>query len=150
MSKINDKLDELELSIKELTLRVVQLEEKNLPKVEEKRTLETTTNEDEEVLVLGTKSSPIPDSYRRAVDQVLNKNFGIHISYDLGGFKFAIIVPREYSNLNDEQFKMLKMDVRPRIISSAEGENGVKLWCERVFQSFDPTVQAKIVSDRNA
>lgn len=101
-------------------------------------------------LALDGESDDIPSSYRAQVNESLNKSFGIHIRNGGGNFKFTILVPEKYSSLNAEQRKMLGFDLRPKVIDNAEGVNGVKLWCDRVFSSFNPAIQAQIVGDRLA
>ena len=101
-------------------------------------------------IALDGPSEPVPPEYRGIVDQVLNKSFGIHVKSDIGRFKFTILVPEKYSSLSSGQRQIMKFDMRPRVITFAEGPNGVRLWCEKVFNNFDPSMQAIIVSDRIA
>lgn len=99
---------------------------------------------------LGGESEPVPNEYRGVVDTVLNKDFAIHLKSDFGKVAFSILVPKKYSVMNEEQWKMLGFDKRVKMISHAEGLDGVKLWCDRVFSSFSPPLQAQIVGDRVA
>lgn len=110
------------------------------------------TSEDDKILFqeLGGPSEPVPAEYRGAVDSVLNKSFGIHVKSELGNFTFTILVPKQYSPLSPEQWAMLHFDKRTKVITHAEGINGVKLWAEKVFNSFNPSVQGQIVADRTS
>lgn len=93
---------------------------------------------------------PIPIEYRMIVAEILNKDFELELGMisDSPAFEFIIVVPQKYSNLSDEYIKMYKRDIRPKVIPYAEGAMGVRLWAERVFNSFNPTIQALIVNDR--
>lgn len=114
------------------------------------RQLEVPSNTDELDLMLGGKSDPVSSDIRQLVDEVLNKNFGIHLLSQLGSFKFSIVVPDKYSSLSEDKKKMIKFDVRPKVIENAEGLNGARAWCELVLNNFDQTMQSLIVSDRIA
>lgn len=140
--KIQEQIDEINKQLGELKER---LDAKTVPEPAIKP--EQVEPEKVEVILDGP-SEPVPSPYRLAVDQILNKEFGIHIKSDGGNFRFAILVPEKYSPLSPEQRKMVGVDMRPKMISNAEGENGVRLWCERVFGNFNPAVQAQIVNDR--
>ena len=50
--------------------------------------------------------------------------------------------------MSPDQWSMLHFDKRVKVIDYAEGINGVKLFVERVFNSFGPEYQAMIVADR--
>ena len=119
-------------------------------------TAELAKGEDQEaklsdnfLLAFGRASDPVPSHFRGIVDQVLNKSFDIHLDGVGGGFKFSLIVPNRYSSLNAEQRRQsFGFDVRSRVIDTAEGENGVKSWCETVLNSFNPEMRALIVNDQ--
>ena len=93
---------------------------------------------------------PMPSEYREAVDAILNKEFGIAIYplSDSPSFQFSIIVPDKYSQVSEEYKKMYKADIRAKVIRYSEGLIGVKMWCEMVYNHFNPTMQAQIVADR--
>ena len=93
---------------------------------------------------------PMPSEFRDAVNQILNKEFGIAINplSDSPAFQFSIIVPGKYSNLPAEHIKMYHADIRAKVIKYADGLQGVRAWCEMVYNNFNPTIQAQIVSDR--
>ena len=95
-------------------------------------------------------SYPIPQEYRDLVDKTLNKSFGVRITprADAPLFEFLIIVPDKYSNMSISQREIAKEDVRIKVINMADGVNGVKEWCEKVYKNFNPEIQSMIVADR--
>lgn len=95
-------------------------------------------------------SVPVPIDYRLIVDSILNKNFGIEINpaSDRPLFEFSIIVPKKYSNAPPAHWTMYGMDKRIKMISYAEGNNGVRDWTERVFKNLNQEIQALVVADR--
>lgn len=95
---------------------------------------------------------PLPPEYRDAVDQTLNKTFGVQLvpMSDTPAFQLHIVVPEKYSALTPDQRKMYGSDLRSKVITYAEGPNGVKSWAEKVFSSFNPEIKALIISDRVA
>lgn len=92
----------------------------------------------------------VPNEYREIVTQVLSKDFGIEVSplSDSPAFQFTIICPDKYSTISPEHKAMYGKDIRPKVITNGEGSIGVRAWAERVWMSFNPTIQALIVSDR--
>ena len=94
---------------------------------------------------------PVPLEYNKLVNDILNKSFGVRITprSDAPLLEFSIIVPDKYSNMPPAQREVMKEDIRPKVITMAEGVNGVKDWCERVYKNFNPEIQAMIVADRN-
>ena len=95
-------------------------------------------------------SVPVPQEYQELVNTILNKNFRVRMEYrtDAPLFEFAVIVPDKYSNMPLPQREIQKEDFRPKVISMAEGKNGVKEWCERVYKNFNTEIQSMIVADR--
>lgn len=93
---------------------------------------------------------PIPSDYVQLVRSTLNQEFGINLipESDRPMFQFHIIVPDKYSTLGPEQKKMLGADIRNKVISYADGVNGVKQFVELVFSSFAPERRAQILADR--
>lgn len=137
--------------VKGLAAKIEEKEKKD----EERRSPGTVAKEalptdDAVSLALEGQSEPVPSEYRAVVDQELNKDFGIHLKYEGGRFKFTVLVPEKYSSLNDEQRKMMGFDMRPRVIDNAEGVNGVTLWCKKVYGNFNAETQARITMDRMA
>ncbi len=101
-------------------------------------------------IALDGPSDDVSSIYRAAVDDALNKEFGIHVRNLGGQFKFTVLVPEKYSSLSPEQRRMVGFDMRPKVIDNAEGVNGVTLWCQKVYGNFSPAMQAQITSDRLA
>lgn len=98
-----------------------------------------------------TKSNyPVPEDYRKAVDLILNQEFGVIVEpcSDTPEFNFVIVVPQKYSSFDLEESKMKRADLRSKNVSYAEKTNGVKAWAEKVFSSFNAEVRAQIVNDR--
>ncbi len=93
---------------------------------------------------------PIPFEYREVINSVLNANFGIQIEpmSDRPAFLFSIVVPELYSNLNDAEKKMYKVDIRSKIISYAEGLNGIRQYAELVANNLGPERRSQIIIDR--
>ena len=105
----------------------------------------------EQAVATPTESQyPIPLEYRDVVHTVLNAKFGIHIEAlsDSPAFRFIVVVPENYSNVSDEYRRVYKEDLRPKVISYAEGINGVRDWCERVYNSFNQDRKTQIAMDR--
>ena len=93
---------------------------------------------------------PVPQEYRELVNMILNKSFGVRMEYRIDAplFEFSIIVPDKYSNMPLPQREVQKEDSRPKVITMAEGKNGVKEWCEKVYRNFNAEIQSMIVADR--
>ncbi len=144
---------ELEQKVNELTDLVKGLAD-SLPKkeVSQETPKPSEPTEDEKVVLqeLGGPSEPIPGEYRGLVDVLLNKSFGIHVKSDIGSFIFTILVPKKYSIMSDEQWKMYHFDKRVKVIPNVEGLEGVKMWVDKIFSNFTPEYQSLIVSDRIA
>lgn len=92
----------------------------------------------------------VPVDFRTLTDEILNKNFGIEIIplSDSPAFHFIIVVPEQYSSVSQEYKEVYKRDLRPKVIPYSEGIVGVRAWVEKVWSSFNPTIQALIVNDR--
>lgn len=93
---------------------------------------------------------PVPFEYRQIIDTILNAKFGISITpmTDQPKFSLAISVPKEYSNMTEDEWDTKKIDLRSKVVSYAEGVNGVREWAERVYRNLGPEIQAKITADR--
>lgn len=94
--------------------------------------------------------NPVPTDYRKIVDDTLNPNFGILVEAhsDAPLFTYTIVVPQKYSTLNTEQKAMGAEDLRPKVLSFADGAIGVQAWTDLVFNNFNPEVRSQIVDDR--
>lgn len=100
--------------------------------------------------VLPEKGWGVPFEYRQIVETVLNKKFGIEVEplADRPAFLFRVIVPKEYSNATENHWRVYGMDERVKVISLAEGINGVREWCDKVFKNFNQDMRTIIVTDR--
>ena len=87
---------------------------------------------------------PVPPDYVDTVDLVLNKNFGIRFEpqKDAPSFLFTIVVPPKYSRVKEGE------DIRTKVITYSDGANGVRLWAEKVYETFDSDTKFRIVEDR--
>lgn len=97
-----------------------------------------------------SQMSYVPMEYRSMVSDMLNKDFEIEVVplSDSPAFHFIVIVPEKYSTISDEYKRMYKRDMRPKVITYSEGLVGVRSFVEKVWSSFNPTIQALIVNDR--
>ena len=129
VAKIEERLSKLEYEVEKLR------EKKEEPKSKP---------------VLPDQNYPIPLEYKEIVNTVLNAKFGIDIapSKDKPEFLFTIIVPKEYSNMTEEDWKLKGADLRSKVVSYAEGINGVRSWCELVFKNLGAEIEEMVVSDR--
>jgi hypothetical protein len=93
---------------------------------------------------------PVPQEYREIVDQTLNRHFGVDLKMTPGDMSFmlTIIVPKKYSNMTEGEWAMKGADLRSRVITYAEGTNGVKMWADKVFDNFASEMKAQIIADR--
>jgi hypothetical protein len=138
---------ELENIVNELSDRVSVLQEGAKAENAKPVYADGVVEESESVLE-PTNNIPIPGEYRKIVDEVLNKNFGVEVNYLMNGIKFVIIVPKQYQSFNEVEKKMNIPDRRSRIINPALGANGVRDHAEKVFLSFNPEIRAKITNER--
>lgn len=94
---------------------------------------------------------PIPAEFRQQVDSVLNKDFGIEIegTGDPLSMLFTIVIPDKFSRLSLSQKEASMRDISPKVIDRALGINGIKEWCDKVYSTFAPEIQAQIVADRS-
>lgn len=117
--------------------------------VEASREMPKTLTDDELIIrELGGLSDPIPQALREIVDLKLNQHFGIHLRHDIGSVVLTILVPKKYSPLTQPHWEMMHFDKRTVVLNSAEGETGAKMYAEKVYNSFNPEIQAMIVADR--
>lgn len=146
---------ELVKSVKELGERIKVLEDKlntqsdSVPVISVGPMTPIVENKPE-VIVSSATNYPIPLEYRQLVDNILNRSFGIEITprSDAPLFEFTVVVPEKYSTLTQPQREMNMRDIRLKVLSYAEGVNGVREWCERVYSSFSQEVKGQITQDR--
>ena len=143
---------ELVKSVKELGERIKVLEDRlNIPSVPIVPIPVISVVETKpEIIVSSATNYPIPQDYREIVNNVLNRSFGIEITprSDAPLFEFVVIVPEKYSTMTPDQKEMMKRDIRLKVINYAEGINGVRSWCELVYNSFSQEIKAQITQDR--
>ena len=141
IKEVASKVEELTKSVSDLADIVTNLVEgknKEAPKVEKHTTPEAKN------------SFPIPVEYREIVDNTLNKAFGIEVNSHSGGsFEFSILVPETYSNAGVNHWELFHEDKRTRIIETALGDNGVRLWTQHVFDNFPAETRSRIAFDRS-
>lgn len=100
--------------------------------------------------ISSTEKFPIPPEYQGLVNTILNKDFGVEISYpsDGVGFNFAILVPKKYSNASEPHWLTYGEDRRNKVIQNAFGINGVREYLELVYNNFGLETKSQIVADR--
>jgi len=100
--------------------------------------------------LVNKSKDPVPKEYKETVRNILNKRFGIIVEAltDKPASSVAIVVPEKYSGFTEDEMEVMKVDLRTKVINYADGVNGVKEWAEKVYSSFNPEVQAQIVTDR--
>jgi len=142
--QILNLLGDLAKDVKNLTNRVDSIEKQ--PQISSP----SVAIKESEIKVDETKF-PIPREYREAVLTSLNQFFGLKIEplADRPAFIMTLVVPDKYSSLTPEEKKIHKMDLRSKVISYAEGVNGVKAYAELVLSSFNPDVRTQISIDRS-
>lgn len=94
---------------------------------------------------------PVPSDYRKIVDEVLNKHFGIKCVPQASSpmFEFIIVVPDQYSTASEAQkLSIGGKDIRPLMISNADGINAVRIWAEKVYNTFSTEIKSQIHNDR--
>lgn len=93
---------------------------------------------------------PTPPDFVEVVDLVLNKNFGVKCEplSDSPSFQFTITVPEKYSSMPPAQKEMLHEDLRVKVIPFSDGVNGVRLFVEKVYETFNSDTKFRIVEDR--
>lgn len=93
---------------------------------------------------------PVPLEFVETVNTVLNRKFGIDIKYmaDSASFEFSVLVPQIYSNASKSHWDTYHEDRRSRVIENALGVNGVRDWCAKVYDNFNPEIKAAITAGR--
>ena len=146
-SVLEDKLDKAI----ELLMNISDKINRNFEGRISSRTLETETKEEvRKVEKQTTWTSHVPQDFRDIVDDMLTKEFGIQVvpMPDRPAFQFLLTVPEKYSTISKEHKEMYHADVRSRVIDNGEGPAGVRAYVEKVWSSFNPTIQSLIVNDR--
>ena len=94
--------------------------------------------------------TPVPLDYRMLADNTLNKSFEVRVNplSDDPAFDLIISVPKKYSNAPAGHWEMYKADERHKVISYADGMNGVRQFCEQVFNNFSTETKTTIIQDR--
>lgn len=104
----------------------------------------------EEVKEPPKQEFPVPLEYQEITSTILNKKFSISVNplSDRPMFEFVVSVPKEYSNAPEPHWLTYKADLRPKVITYAEGVNGVREWIQKVFNNFDQDTRTRIILDR--
>ena len=155
---VMDILQGVAAELKNLGKRLQQLEDrKTSPEFDEAfaisksqppaPTLTIETNPADEPILHYT-----PVNIRKMVDEILGADFKVEVlaSKDLPQFEFHVIVPERYGTSFVElsgpngRVKQPVEDRRTRIISNAEGVNGVRDWCLKVKQNLLKTMGGKL------
>jgi len=148
--EVIEMLKNLKTHLDHLTAEVQTLKENKEVKQETKPEVIKSEPINEPPVQTTEQKFPVPQEYREIVDQTLNRHFGIEIKAfsDQPAFMFTIVVPKKYSNMTEEEWKMKGADLRSRVVNYAEGANGVKLWADQVFNNFVSELKAQIIADR--
>lgn len=98
-----------------------------------------------------TTTFPIPEEYRRAVNDILSDKFGIKVipSTNSPDFLLQILVPQEYSNAGEQIWKDAKADIRSKVLTYGEGLLGVKTYVELVKTNLGPEIMARVAQDKD-
>ena len=137
LSEVSKSVSELVDIVRGVAERVSSLEgKKEEPKVESKAEAESLID--------------LPDEHKKLLLAVLNQKFGAKVESapDPTVFRFIIYVPKEYSPASDGHWSMYHEDARIVMVERASSEASIKKHIERVFESFDKSIQALIVADR--
>lgn len=152
---VKDKEETAEMTLGTLVASIDKLNKAvdNLTQKLETPTLEVKKEDLSSPIPEYTKAEqfyPVPAEYIEIVNTGLNKYFQVRIIpiSDSPAFQFIIVVPKKYSNVSDEYLKMYREDLRPKVITYTDGIVGVRDWVQKVFNNFNPTIQAMIVADR--
>lgn len=79
-------------------------------------------------------SIPMNPEWRKVIDDVLGKDFGMTVEYSKDGslIIFGIIVPDNKSNMKPDYKEFFKTDIRKIALNPAQTGVGVRQWCERI------------------
>ena len=154
MEKITDRITNLETSLEKMTSAV----EKLISKMEEKTEIPIIAVETPKISsqTTSTISSgvndkyPIPMEYREIISSILNHSFGVSLEplTDRPAFSLIVVVPDKYSNIKADEKDVCKVDIRSKVITYAEGVNGVRVWAEQIANNLGPEIRAQIIADR--
>ena len=138
---IQSALADIKADLKLIDARLLALETKPEVKEPEKKVVAASVVE---------SKFPIPFEFRDAVEDILNKAFGIEIHYqsDNAAFQFDIIVPEQYSNAGKPHWETYKEDRRSKVIMNQLGVAGVREWAQKVYDNLSPEVKAQVTIDR--
>jgi hypothetical protein len=144
LDNLPETLRALNESISKLGEEIKKMQESSIPKNE---LLKEEINEPKKKK---RESDPIPPDFTDIIGKTLNKQFGIELfsRTDAPLMEFCIIVPEKYGTRTPEQKEMMKRDLRVKVISYAEGVNGVREFAEKVYNSFTPEFRSQIVAER--
>lgn len=153
IDRLETKVDRLCTAMEHVAEKLDRFFEGRLSSEVQKRELSQSLTSQEVTQVTTTPQEtlyPVPLEFRHLVDDLLNKNFGVEIapSPDSPSFNLIIIVPDKYSTISDDYRRMYGRDIRPKMITYSEGVVGVRAYLDKVWSSFNPTIQALIVNDR--
>jgi len=137
-----DLLIELATIVKELDKKIDKLIQ--IQPVSEKKTEEKLP--ENEII----SNVPVPTEYRKIVDEVLNQKFGIKIEplSDSPQFIMTVVVPSEYSPITPEEKQMMGADLRSATLSYVDALSKIRIWVEKIYKSFNPEMQSKILFER--
>ena len=150
LTDIQSGMSSLTDVVKGLRERVIKLESVNdkiLPEIPKEEGIDTPKMvEPKEELKRESVRQPIPEEYKMLVANMLGEEFGIQMEYftDKPEFMFTIVVPKDYTDMDDKEYASRGADLRSKVISYAEGLNGVRAWCELVKGNLAKTAQSKI------
>ena len=97
-----------------------------------------------------TSDFPVPEDYIKYLYETLNSKFGIKVipSNDSPMFTLQILVPKEYSNADEQIWKDAKMDLRSKILNYGDGLIGVRTFIDLVKANLGPEINAQIQKDK--
>lgn len=127
--KGDDRVAKLENTVSEMMDMMKRvLEGQKKPEVE-MNLVKSAGPADEEV-----DRSPVPPRWRKLVDDILGKDFGLNVVYPESGsgFMLKIVVPLEKSNAAADHLEFYKTDIRTKAIKYSDGIDGVKKYLELI------------------
>ena len=145
MPKKKVELADILEAVKGLGERIEKLETKDV------FTLKTEPTETKTTTITPTVPEYlVPAEYRTAVDEILSPRFGIKIEPDSDrpAFTLKILVPKEYSNASEGEWKSTGGDVRAKVLTYGEGILGVRTYLELIKKNLGPEINAKIQLDK--
>lgn len=143
--RIFDILNGVADELKSMRARIEGIEAKDRP--EALAISKETAKAPEVVIDTTTPDSPtisyVPVNVRKVVDEILGEDFKVEVyaDSDLPQFNFSVIVPERFGtstvmvDTKSGREAQSVEDRRSRVISNAEGVNGVREWCQKVRQN---------------